>query len=162
LAPDEIEIAAETLYPNSRKWLGGGCVVEMTRKAEVLFCEQCRWAEDEWWAKNGKRFEAGDRINEVMGALDEFAFDVGYYPRTAEALSLLKEDSGDEDWNGPYLKEEIQDPWGRPLIYTPPTAYARAEVCTLGEDGKPGGELNDKDQCVYGFAFDWLEVFSKR
>jgi hypothetical protein len=40
--------AHKTLFPHSSEHSYGGCVVEKYRYAEVLYCEQCRTAQEQW------------------------------------------------------------------------------------------------------------------
>jgi general secretion pathway protein G len=39
----------------------------------------------------------------------------------------------------------LTDPWGHPLIYSPPSADSGFYVESLGADGKPGGTGLNKD-----------------
>ena len=86
---------------------------------------------------------------EMLGtALDTFRLDVGRYPTTQEGLTALVQRPGmTERWDGPYLKKGVPaDPWGRPFFYRSPGEGGRAyDIYSLGADGAPGGDGNNKD-----------------
>ena len=86
---------------------------------------------------------------ELFGtALDSYRLDVGKYPTTSEGLeALLSPASGDEDWNGPYLKKnEIPlDPWNNPYHYESPGKFGDYDLYSYGADNSAGGEGEDKD-----------------
>ena len=54
---------------------------------------------------------------------------------------------GLDRWDGPYLKKDIPlDPWGRPYVYRAPGEGGRPyDLFSLGADGAPGGENNNRD-----------------
>jgi general secretion pathway protein G len=90
---------------------------------------------------------------ELLGlALDQYRLDNGYYPSTEQGLQALRQPPATEptaaNWRGPYLKKDIpQDPWGRPYLYASPAledpdGYG---LKSLGRDGLPGGEREDRD-----------------
>ena len=90
---------------------------------------------------------------ELLGvALDSYRLDNGDYPTSEQGLSALRDRPTREpvpsNWRGPYLRKAVpQDPWGRPYLYSSPTARGTGgyELQTLGRDGKPGGEREDAD-----------------
>lgn len=86
---------------------------------------------------------------ELFGtALDSFRLDVGRYPTTSEGLeSLIREPSGVEGWNGPYLKKaEIPlDPWGHPYQYRSPGEHGDYDLFSYGADKSEGGEKENAD-----------------
>ncbi|HEY0075161.1 MAG TPA: hypothetical protein VGB77_13770 [Abditibacteriaceae bacterium] len=47
--------AMSTLFPHSSQIFKGGCVVEKQRYAEVLYCTQCREAEEVWSKTNANQ-----------------------------------------------------------------------------------------------------------
>lgn len=53
---DKILMEAERkLFPNSKEAVWGGCTAgPLDRRAEVLFCSECRKAEKRWRKKNGR------------------------------------------------------------------------------------------------------------
>ena len=81
-------------------------------------------------------------------ALDSYRLDNGSYPSTEQGLTALRERPTQEpvpsNWRGPYLRKSVPlDPWGRPYIYR--VQSSEFELQTLGRDGRPGGEGEDKD-----------------
>jgi general secretion pathway protein G len=86
---------------------------------------------------------------EMLGtALDTFRLDNGRYPSTQEGLTALVQRPGAlERWDGPYLKKGVpNDPWGRPFFYRSPGEGGRPyDIYSLGADGAPGGENNNRD-----------------
>jgi general secretion pathway protein G len=86
---------------------------------------------------------------ELFGtALDSFRLDVGRYPTTSEGLeALIKPISGDEGWNGPYLKKtEIPlDPWHNPYHYESPGNHGDYDLYSYGKDNSEGGDGESSD-----------------
>jgi general secretion pathway protein G len=86
---------------------------------------------------------------EMLGtALDTFRLDVGRYPTTQEGLAALVQRPGMTDrWDGPYLKKGVpMDPWGHQFFYRSPGEGGRNyDIYSLGADGAPGGDGNNKD-----------------
>ncbi|HPN88205.1 MAG TPA: type II secretion system major pseudopilin GspG [Candidatus Omnitrophota bacterium] len=76
-------------------------------------------------------------------ALDLYQLDRGFYPTTEEGLGVLitrpEKQSGDENWNGPYLRKKKNplDPWGRPYQYRSPGEHhpESYDIFSLGPDG---------------------------
>ncbi|MGQ0538260.1 MAG: type II secretion system major pseudopilin GspG [Gemmatimonadaceae bacterium] len=90
---------------------------------------------------------------ELLGtALDNYRLDNGVYPTTEQGLAALRERPtqapSPTNWRGPYLRKAVPlDPWGKGYLYRSPgernpTAY---DLSSLGRDGKPGGEGEDRD-----------------
>jgi type II secretory pathway pseudopilin PulG len=42
-----------------------------------------------------------------------------------------------------YFGGNLNDAWGRPYLYDPPTASARGKIQTFGGDGNPGNKDGD-------------------
>jgi general secretion pathway protein G len=86
---------------------------------------------------------------ELLGtALDTFRLDVGRYPTTQEGLGGLRQRPfGLDRWDGPYLKKDVpKDPWDRPYQYRSPGEAGRPyDVVSLGADGAPGGDGDNRD-----------------
>ena len=86
---------------------------------------------------------------ELLGtALDTLRLDVGRYPTTQEGLgALVQRPFGLERWDGPYLKKGVPaDPWGHTYFYRSPGDGGRPfDVYSLGADGSPGGDGNNRD-----------------
>lgn len=88
------------------------------------------------------------QIRDIEQALEMYKLDVGRYPNTAQGLeSLIEKPSGTAGWNGPYLKNGKlpPDPWGSEYRYKYPGDQAEFDVFTLGEDGSPGGDGENRD-----------------
>lgn len=67
-------------------------------------------------------------------ALDLFEMDTGKYPANLKDLRTDPGTFGD-DWKGPYLKKDPEDPWDRPYDYTPPnTTGGDYKLCSKGPD----------------------------
>ncbi len=95
-----------------------------------------------------KQQAAKTQIEMLGAALDAFRLDVGRYPTTEEGLEALIEPPQDvRGWDGPYLKKKKipLDPWGNPYIYRCPGEHGEYDLYSLGADGQPGGEGEDKD-----------------
>ena len=81
-----------------------------------------------------ERFSAG---------LEKYRLDCGEYPDGYVGLKALVTNPGTKDWNGPYIKGSLRDPWGRPFLYE--VSGGTPVVRSLGADGKPGGDRYDSD-----------------
>lgn len=90
---------------------------------------------------------------ELFGtALDSYRLDNGSYPTTAQGLEALRVKPTQApvpgNWRGPYVRKDIPvDPWGRPYVYRSPGERNTSgyDLSSLGRDGKPGGEGEDRD-----------------
>jgi general secretion pathway protein G len=83
------------------------------------------------------------QINSFMTALGAYKLDTGTFPTTEQGLQALRvAPSGANQWQGPYLPQEIPvDPWGRAYLYTFPGEHGdEPDVTSYGADGQPGGE----------------------
>jgi len=92
----------------------------------------------------GKIQEAKIRIGKLKIKIEEFNLDLGYYPRSLEALV---NDNGDSNWMGKYIKEkELKDPWGEGYQYSNPGQNDEEfSIVSYGNDKSPGGSKFDKD-----------------
>lgn len=94
----------------------------------------------------GKQSAAKAQIELLGQALDQFRLDVGRYPTTQEGLNALAANPGADKWEGPYLKKGLPaDPWDRPYQYQSPGTHGEYDLWSLGRDGQPGGDGEDKD-----------------
>jgi general secretion pathway protein G len=98
----------------------------------------------------GAKTEAAEiQLDKLGGILDLYRLEVGAYPNSAEGLTALVERPGVSaaSWNGPYLKnrEALTDPWGRPYQYRAPGEHGEYDLWSLGADGKPGGDGENRD-----------------
>lgn len=82
---------------------------------------------------------------EALGtAIDLYRLEVGTYPGALQ--DLIEQPSGTDRWNGPYLKKNIpKDPWGNDYLYQLPGEHGSYDLISLGADGAPGGDDNDRD-----------------
>lgn len=95
-----------------------------------------------------KSTTARTQIDLLGVALDTYRLDNGSYPSTEQGLVALRERPAQEpvpsNWRGPYLRKAVPlDPWGRPYLYR--VQSLEYELQTLGRDGRPGGDGEDKD-----------------
>lgn len=79
-------------------------------------------------SRKAKTSAARAEISSISTALDSFELDVGRFPSTEEGLEALEERPAalDEDsqWDGPYVRELKDDPWGNPYQYRYPGDFA--------------------------------------
>ena len=87
------------------------------------------------------------QVRTIKEVLNNINLDIGRFPTQEEGLSLIVQAPGDgvANWNGPYMDEVPQDPWGKPYIYTAPADGGEPTVSSLGKDGKPGGSGANAD-----------------
>jgi general secretion pathway protein G len=88
------------------------------------------------------------QIEDFGAALDLFRLDNGRYPRADEGLvALVSAPAGLGSWAGPYLKKPQlpSDPWGQPYQYSFPGEHGEYDIVTLGADGQPGGDGENRD-----------------
>ncbi len=89
---------------------------------------------------------AGVQVKSFEQALDVFKLDVGRYPSDAEGLrSLLERPGSANGWNGPYVKELPNDPWGAPYQYKQQGRKGGPDVYSFGADGRAGGDGENAD-----------------
>lgn len=76
-------------------------------------------------------------ISEIEGQISLYMIDVGSYPDEGTGLQALLQNPGNSpNWNGPYLKKDPKDPWGKPYIYRfPGTHGLEYDLCSAGPDG---------------------------
>ncbi len=101
--------------------------------------------------EKSKRQLTKTQIVMIEGSIKFFKMDTGRYPTTQEGLKVLLENPGNvPNWDGPYLEKGIpKDPWGRDYVYTYPGKNYTFELISLGADGQPGGEDENKDVTNY-------------
>ena len=89
------------------------------------------------------------QITDLEGALQQYAFDMGHYPSSAEGLeALMRNPANSESWDGPYLTKELpKDPWQRPYVYRCPGSHTgEFDLLSRGSDGTEG---TDDDICSW-------------
>ncbi|HTO81928.1 MAG TPA: type II secretion system major pseudopilin GspG [Methylomirabilota bacterium] len=88
------------------------------------------------------------QIKQLGGILDMYNTEVGHYPTDQEGLqALVDRPPQAQTWNGPYLKDRqsLIDPWGRPYLYKSPGEHGDYDLYSLGADGRPGGDGENRD-----------------
>jgi general secretion pathway protein G len=83
------------------------------------------------------------QIESLSAAIDLYYLDNGHYPSSSDGLdALVRKPSGDDGWNGPYLKSQLTpaDPWGHPYVYKVPGDHAPYEIASFGPSGPQGGD----------------------
>jgi general secretion pathway protein G len=85
---------------------------------------------------------AKQSIERLGSVLDLYKLDVGSYPTTEQGLdALIKEPTGVNVWNGPYIKSDKVpvDPWNRAYIYRDPSERAGHDYDLCSEGPNPSG-----------------------
>lgn len=96
---------------------------------------------------------AAMQIERLGTVLDTYRLDTGRYPSSQEGLgALVQKPSSAERWDGPYLTKGVpKDPWNRPYVYRSPGDQGRPyELYSLGADGAPGGQGDNRDVTSFG------------
>ncbi len=85
------------------------------------------------------------QIENLGQGIDLYKLEVGTYPPDLEAL--VQSPSGEERWNGPYLKKSVipKDPWGNDYVYRFPGEHGPYDLASLGADKAEGGEDENAD-----------------
>ena len=87
------------------------------------------------------------QISQIEGAIQQFGFDMGRVPTTAEGLqALMQNPTGSNSWRGPYLTKKLpDDPWNKPYSYRSSGQNDDDfDICSAGPDGIEG---TDDDVC---------------
>ena len=99
-----------------------------------------------------KQAKARLQIESLETALKLYKLDNGTYPTTEQGLQALVEPPSvgtpAKNWRqGGYLEKGKvpKDPWGNDFIYVSPGAHGDYDLSSLGADGQPGGEGENKD-----------------
>lgn len=82
-------------------------------------------------------------IRVIGSALDRYEMDNQMFPTTEQGVkSLIEKPTSSpvpKDWSGPYLSEDINDPWNNPYQYRcPPQNRVDYDLWSWGPDGKDG------------------------
>lgn len=88
---------------------------------------------------------ASVQIQNISSILDLYRLDTGRYPERLE--DLVEQPPDAPNWNGPYIqrRDGLIDPWGRPYEYRFPGQHGAYDLFTLGADGSPGGEGENRE-----------------
>ncbi|MFC1623787.1 type II secretion system protein GspG [Candidatus Omnitrophota bacterium] len=106
--------------------------------------------------KRGAITKTRAQIVTIETAISMYESDMGIYPESGNEnlVVLLKEDPGEGDWNGPYMKirekelsknGEYLDAWGNAIIYVNPGVHNEYayDLYSPGPDGKGDGTGRD-------------------
>ena len=78
-------------------------------------------------------------LDALATALARYKFHTGAFPTTDQGLPALNKDLGVPGWDGPYLVQLFDDPWGNDYFYEAPASPdALPRLFSLGPDGLPG------------------------
>jgi general secretion pathway protein G len=90
-------------------------------------------------AEAKRKIAAGDIAN-IDLALEMFYLDNGFYPGDLNAL--MARPAGANNWKGPYLKTEPNDPWNRRYEYKFPGVHRSGgfDIHSAGPDGESGNK----------------------
>ncbi len=85
------------------------------------------------------------QISALSTGIDLYQLETGTLPPNLEAL--VEKPQGVARWNGPYLKKRSipKDPWGAEYRYQAPGKNGDYDLYSLGADGIPGGDNDDRD-----------------
>lgn len=94
--------------------------------------------------KKSRSRQARNQIMLLANAVDDYYLDMSEYPASLEDLIRS---TGDEKWDGPYLKRGKlpRDPWGQEYIYVPPGEDGEYDIYSLGANKAMGGVDDAKD-----------------
>ncbi|HUT85119.1 MAG TPA: type II secretion system major pseudopilin GspG [Thermodesulfobacteriota bacterium] len=92
--------------------------------------------------EGAKKKAAKAQIEMFSTASDSYRLDVGKFP---SALKDLRESSGDDKWEGPYLPKDIPlDPWENAYEYKAPGEHGDYDIISFGPNGQnENGEGDD-------------------
>ncbi len=101
-------------------------------------------------------------LDVLATALGRYKMHVGRFPETEQGLAALNKDLGEPGWDGPYLVQLMEDPWGRPYFYERGT-NALPVLFSCGPDGRP----DTKDDLRPGEEFfdpgtDWTNGWKSK
>ncbi|MDC0598267.1 type II secretion system major pseudopilin GspG [Gammaproteobacteria bacterium] len=109
-----------------------GAMIAPTLFSKVQQAEETRIAQD---------------IRTIESALKFYRLDNYRYPSQTEGLTALHDKPANADrWNGPYLEDMPEDPWGVPYQYRYPGTHGKdIDVFTYGANNQEGGEGSEQD-----------------
>lgn len=102
-------------------------------------------------ADKAKIQTAETQVKMIRGSLHTLRLDIGRLPTQEEGLKILMQRPSDERvaqfWNGPYIDGGVPlDPWKREYVYTTTASeFEPFSLYSLGADGQPGGDGDNKD-----------------
>ena len=88
-------------------------------------------------------------IRNIESALKMYRLDNFSYPSNDQSLNALVERPNDPNltnWQpGGYLERLPKDPWNNEYVYLNPGQNGEIDIYSLGRDGRPGGDNEDRD-----------------
>jgi len=103
------------------------------------------------YLEKAKIVSTRSEIQALSMALDSYYLDNGKYPTEDQGLKSLwvrpTLEPVPKQWSGPYVnKDDFLDAWGNKYNYQLPGEEGLPySITSLGSDGYPGGEGNEKD-----------------
>lgn len=94
-----------------------------------------------------RQVKATQDVRALESALKLYRLDNFRYPTQAQGLAALVRAPTDAgNWQGPYVDNLPEDPWGNPYRYANPGTHGKEiDVFSYGADNAPGGEGADAD-----------------
>ncbi|HBC87457.1 MAG TPA: type II secretion system protein GspG [Lentisphaeria bacterium] len=87
--------------------------------------------------RKAKISTARTQILMIEQAILDFNMDLGRVPTSLDELTRK---TGDDKWDGPYLKSAVpKDPWGNSYSFKVPGSSGEFEIISYGSDGQSGG-----------------------
>ena len=103
--------------------------------------------------RNAERL-AASQLQHMAARVQSYRADCGSYP---VGLQDLVRSHGCGTWLGPYVRTSaLADPWKHPIRYATAPLGLGFAVCTLGADGRSGGNGNNVDACVLNLGGESL------
>jgi general secretion pathway protein G len=85
---------------------------------------------------------ARQSLRAIETALGQFEMKAGRFPTTEEGLESLRKKPGDlndDEWDGPYIKDEMRDPWGEEFVFkSPGESNKDFDLLSKGPDKREG------------------------
>ncbi len=82
-----------------------------------------------------------NNMQSYRSAVIEYRGDLGVVPTKVQGMEALRTDTGDEKWDGPYLRDaSYKDGWGQMLVYEPAPDGKTFKLISSGTDKVLGTE----------------------
>lgn len=87
------------------------------------------------------------QVDAFTKAIDQYRIDNGSFPESGNGLNaLMIPPTGNQNWNGPYIKKIPIDPWGMPYQYISPGEHnTDYDIYSFGKDKVVGGSGESSD-----------------